>query len=156
MTALKSGHPAPCGCSSRIAVAYSQRLIGGRGYDAETISQNLHFIQMNGREVFRFATRVMGRAAKEVIQQANLKIDDVELFIPHQANSRIIESASKSLKVDDDRVYRNLQRYGNTSAASIPIALCEAIEENLIKPSDHLVLVGFGGGLTWGALVIKW
>jgi hypothetical protein len=121
-----------------------------------TVTQNLHTIQMNGREVFRFATRVMGRAAKEVIQQANLKIDDIELFIPHQANSRIIESASKSLKLDDAKVYRNLQRYGNTSAASIPIALCEAIEEHRVKPSDHLVLVGFGGGLTWGAALIQW
>lgn len=122
----------------------------------ETVDQNLHTIQMNGREVFRFATRVMAKASKEVIQQANIKIEDVELFLPHQANSRIIEAASKSLKVEDDRVYSNLQRYGNTSAASIPIALCEAIEENRVKPGDHLVMVGFGGGLTWGAALLQW
>jgi len=122
----------------------------------ETITNNLHTIQMKGREVFRFATRVMGRAAKEVAQQANVRIEDVELFVPHQANARIIEAASKSLKLSSDRVYSNLQRYGNTSTASIPIALCEAIEEERIHPGDHVILVGFGGGLTWGAALIQW
>jgi len=122
----------------------------------ETVAENLHTVRMNGREVFRFATRVMTRASKEVAEAAHILLEDIELVIPHQANARIIESAAKSLKMADDRVYSNLKRYGNTSAASIPIALCEAIEENRIHPGDHLILVGFGGGLTWGAALVQW
>ena len=122
----------------------------------ETTATNMHTIHMNGREVFRFATRVMARAAKEVAKEAGVRIEHVELFVPHQANARIIEAASKSLKLSSDRVYSNLQRYGNTSAASIPIALCEAIEEERVHPGDHVILVGFGGGLTWGAALIQW
>ena len=123
---------------------------------SETVRQGLHTIQMNGREVFRFATRVMERAAKEVAEQANVPIDHIEMIIPHQANGRIIDSASKALKLPADRVYSNLERYGNTSAASIPLALCEAIEEGRVHSGDHVVLVGFGGGLTWGAALIEW
>jgi 3-oxoacyl-[acyl-carrier-protein] synthase III len=122
----------------------------------ETVAENLHTLRMNGREVFRFATRVMTRASREVVDAAHVAMDDVKLFVPHQANSRIIESAAKSLKVGADRVYSNLHRYGNTSAASVPIALCEAIEEKRINPGDRLVLVGFGAGLTWGAALIQW
>jgi 3-oxoacyl-[acyl-carrier-protein] synthase-3 len=123
---------------------------------AETIAQGLHYVRMNGREVFRFATRIMGQAAKEAIQAAGLKIDDVDLFIPHQANIRIIQSAAKHLGLPMDKVFVNLERYGNTSCASIPIAFCEAIEEERIKPGDHLVLVSFGAGLTWAAAVAQW
>lgn len=123
---------------------------------AETVAQKLHYARMNGREVFRFATRIMGHAAKEAIRAARLKIDDIDLFIPHQANMRIIESAAKHLKLPMDKVFVNLDRYGNTSCASIPIAVCEAIEEERIKPGDHLVLVSFGAGLTWAAAVVQW
>jgi len=123
---------------------------------AETIAEGLHYIRMNGREVFRFATRVMGRAAKEAIKAAGLEIDDINLFIPHQANIRIIHSAAKHLRLPMDKVFVNLDRYGNTSCASIPIAFCEAIEEERIKPGDHLVLVSFGAGLTWAAAVVQW
>jgi len=123
---------------------------------AETVAQKLHYARMNGREVFRFATRIMGHAAKEAIRAARLKIDDIDLFIPHQANIRIIESAAKHLKLPMDKVFVNLDRYGNTSCASIPIAVCEAIEEERIKPGDHLVLVSFGAGLTWAAAVVQW
>ncbi len=123
---------------------------------AETVAQKLHYARMNGREVFRFATRIMGRAAKEAIRAARLKIDDIDLFIPHQANMRIIQSAAKQLKLPMDKVFVNLDRYGNTSCASIPIAVCEAIEEERIKPGDHLVLVSFGAGLTWAAAVVQW
>jgi 3-oxoacyl-[acyl-carrier-protein] synthase-3 len=123
---------------------------------AETVAQRLHYVRMNGREVFRFATRIMGQAAKEAIIAAGLKIDDVDLFIPHQANIRIIQSAAKQLKLPMDKVFVNLERYGNTSCASIPIAFCEAIEEERIKPGDHLVLVSFGAGLTWAAVVVQW
>ena len=123
---------------------------------AETVAQGLHYARMNGREVFRFATRIMGQAAKEAIMAAGLKIDDVDLFIPHQANIRIIQSAAKQLRLPMDKVFVNLDRYGNTSCASIPIAFCEAIEEERIKPGDHLVLVSFGAGLTWAAAVVQW
>jgi 3-oxoacyl-[acyl-carrier-protein] synthase-3 len=122
----------------------------------QTIAERQHFMKMNGPEVFRFATRVMGRAAKEACEQAQIGIDQVNLFIPHQANTRIIKSAIKYLKLDPDKVYENLHRYGNTSSASIPMALCEAINEGKIKNTDNLVFVGFGAGLTWGATVVQW
>jgi 3-oxoacyl-[acyl-carrier-protein] synthase-3 len=123
---------------------------------AETVAQKMHYARMNGREVFRFATRIMGHAAREVIGAAELKIEDVDLFIPHQANIRIIQSAAKHLRLPMDKVFVNLDRYGNTSCASIPIAFCEAIEEERIQPGDHLVLVSFGAGLTWAAAVVQW
>jgi 3-oxoacyl-[acyl-carrier-protein] synthase-3 len=122
----------------------------------ETIEQRLHYIRMNGREVFRFATRTMDKAARQACEKANVSLDDVDLFVPHQANSRIIQAAARSLKLDDERVFSNLDHYGNTSGASIPIALCEAIEAGRVHRNDHLVLVGFGAGLTWGAIVLQW
>lgn len=122
----------------------------------ETVEKRLHYMKMNGREVYRFATRVMGRAAKQSCEKAGIGLSEIDLFIPHQANIRIIKSASKYLNISDDKVFTNLHKYGNTSAASIPIALCEAIEQGRIKTNDKLVMVGFGGGLTWGATVVKW
>ena len=122
----------------------------------KTVDQHLHYIKMNGREVYRFATRVMGRAAKQACEKAGVALNEVDLFIPHQANIRIIESASKYLKIGEDKVFTNLNKYGNTSAASIPIALCEAIEAGRVHNKDKLVMVGFGGGLTWGATVVQW
>jgi len=111
---------------------------------------------MNGREVFRFATRTMDKATRLACERAGLPLDDVDLFIPHQANIRIIRSAARSLELENDRVFSNIDRYGNTSSASIPIALCEAVQARRIQPNDHLVLVGFGAGLTWGAIVLQW
>ena len=122
----------------------------------QTVAERQHFLKMNGPEVFRFATRVMGRTAKEACDKAFVSMEDVDLFIPHQANTRIIKSASKYLKLNPSKVYENLHKYGNTSSASIPLALCEAIQEGRVKEKDHLVFVGFGGGLTWGATVIRW
>jgi 3-oxoacyl-[acyl-carrier-protein] synthase-3 len=122
----------------------------------ETVRDGLHTIHMDGRKVFRFATRVMRQAAAEAVDKAGLEMDDVALLIPHQANLRIIESAARGLKLPDERVFVNLDRYGNTSSASIPIALCEALEAERIAPGDILVAVGFGAGLTWGAAVIQW
>ena len=122
----------------------------------ETIEQRLHYIRMNGREVFRFATRTMDKAARQACEKADVSLDDVDLFVPHQANSRIIQAAARSLKLDDERVFSNLDHYGNTSGASIPIALCEAIEAGRVHRNDHLMLVGFGAGLTWGAMVLQW
>jgi 3-oxoacyl-[acyl-carrier-protein] synthase-3 len=122
----------------------------------ETIVGNLHTIRMNGREVYRFATRVMVDAARRAIEKANLNLEDVDLLIPHQANLRIIDYAVKGLHLSPDKVFINLERYGNTSAASIPIALAEAIEAQRINPGDHIVMVGFGAGLTWASCAIEW
>jgi len=122
----------------------------------ETVDKRLHYIQMNGREVYRFATRIMGKVAKQACEKAGVELAEIDLFIPHQANIRIIRSAAKYLGVSEDKVFTNLHKYGNTSTASIPIALCEAIEEGRIQVDDRIVMVGFGGGLSWGASVVKW
>jgi len=131
---------------------------GGSKHPASlsTVEERLHYVKMDGREVFRFAVNVMGKAASQAIKAANLGLGSVDLLIPHQANLRIIQSAAKSLKLPPEKVFVNLEKYGNTSAASIPIALCEAIEDGRVRPGDHLVLVGFGAGLTWAAAVLKW
>ncbi len=113
-------------------------------------------IYMDGKGVFRFATRVIGESIKEALEPIGLKPEDLTLVIPHQANQRIIDYAAKSLKIPEDRVYSNVERYGNTSAATIPIALAEVMEQDRLKPGDILALVGFGGGLTWGAMIIEW
>jgi 3-oxoacyl-[acyl-carrier-protein] synthase-3 len=115
------------------------------------LDEGLQFIQMDGAAVFKFATRVMGKATKEVCELANLSMDQIDLFIPHQANQRIIASAAKYLKLPDERVMLNVQKYGNTSAASIPIAFCEAVEQKRLKAGNHFVLVAFGAGLSWAA-----
>lgn len=122
----------------------------------QSVQEGLHFVKMNGREVYRFATRVMASAAKEVIEKADLHIDDIKLIIPHQANKRIIEAAARGLKVPMERIVVNVQKYGNTSTASMPIATCEAIDAGRLNPGDNVVFVGFGGGLTWGALTAAW
>lgn len=123
---------------------------------AATVEHGQHFIQMNGREVFRFATRVVDRATREVVEKAGLKLDDIDLFIPHQANMRIIQAAARSLAVKEDRIFVNLDRYGNTSSASIPLAVCEAVEAGRLKPGDKIVMVGFGAGLAWAATTVLW
>jgi 3-oxoacyl-[acyl-carrier-protein] synthase III len=122
----------------------------------DTVKNGYHYIHMNGREVFRFATRVMAQATREAVENAKLKMKDINLVIPHQANQRIIESAIRGLGITMDRCYMNLERYGNTSTASIPLAACEAAAEGRIKSGDRVVFVGFGAGLTWGALVVQW
>src|SRR5512147_2658705 len=131
---------------------------GGSHYPATdaTIHEGKHFIQMDGNEVFRFATRVMASATKEALDAANLKLEDVRWIVPHQANIRIIQAAARGLKLPMDRFIVNLQNYGNTSTASIPIAMVEALEKGQIEKGDKLVMVGFGAGLTWGALAAEW
>ena len=123
---------------------------------AETVRDGLHYIQMNGREVFRFATRVMVQATEDALAKAHLTIDDIQLVIPHQANQRIIDAATRGLGISAERCFVNLDRYGNTSTASIPIATCEAFQRGLLNAGDKIVFVGFGGGLTWGAAVVQW
>jgi len=123
---------------------------------AATVAEGLHYITMNGREVFRFATRVMAQATQEAVALAKLTIEDINLIIPHQANRRIIEAAARGLEIPIERVVVNVEFYGNTSTASIPIATCEAAREGRLKPGDKVVFVGFGAGLTWGAAVAQW
>jgi 3-oxoacyl-[acyl-carrier-protein] synthase-3 len=116
----------------------------------------LHKIHMKGSEVFRFATHIINEAIREAVQKAGITLDDIALVVPHQANQRIISAAARSLNIPESLFYSNIHKYGNTSAASIPIALCEAIKDARLKEDDHLVFVGFGGGLTWAAMVIQW
>ncbi|HEX8834531.1 MAG TPA: beta-ketoacyl-ACP synthase III [Abditibacteriaceae bacterium] len=113
-------------------------------------------IFQNGREVYRFAVNVMGESAARALDSAGISGDSIDLFVPHQANVRIIDSAAKRLGVGSDRVFVNVEKYGNTSAASIPIALREARDAGRINRGDTVVMVGFGGGLSWGSLVVKW
>jgi 3-oxoacyl-[acyl-carrier-protein] synthase-3 len=121
----------------------------------ETVDQGLHHLRMNGRKVFRFASRVLGRALEQAIEKAHLSVEDIDLFIPHQANARIIESAARHVGLPPQKVFVNIQKYGNTSAASIPIALCEAHEQGRVRPGDTLAFVAFGAGLTWASAVVK-
>jgi 3-oxoacyl-[acyl-carrier-protein] synthase-3 len=123
---------------------------------AETVTARQHFIRMQGRPVFRFATRALPEAARLALDRAGLSVKDVRLFVPHQANDRILQSAARGLGVPEERMFSNLSRYGNTSSASIPIALCEVIEQGLVEWGDLIVCVGFGAGLTWGATAIRW
>jgi 3-oxoacyl-[acyl-carrier-protein] synthase-3 len=131
---------------------------GGSRYPTtfETVERKMHTIHMNGREVFRFATRVMASATREAATRSGLHLSDIALVIPHQANLRIIEAAARGLRMPMDKFVVNIGDYGNTSTASIPIAVCEAVGSGRIRPGDNLVMVGFGAGLTWGALALQW
>jgi 3-oxoacyl-[acyl-carrier-protein] synthase-3 len=131
---------------------------GGSRFPAteSTVHNGKHYIQMDGKAVFRFATRVMASATQEVLDAAGLTVEQVNWIIPHQANIRIIEAAARGLKLPMDKFVVNLDRYGNTSTASIPIAMVEALEKGQIKSGDKIVMVGFGAGLTWGALAAEW
>jgi len=122
----------------------------------ETIQNKEHSIHMSGNDVFKFAVKIMGEAALKAVEKAGLTKEDIDFLIPHQANTRIIDAAVKRLGISPDKVIVNLDRYGNMSSASIPVALDEAIQKGLIKKGDHVVMVGFGAGLTWGSCVIKW
>jgi 3-oxoacyl-[acyl-carrier-protein] synthase III len=122
----------------------------------ETVKNRQHFVKMAGNDVFKFAVRIMGEASVQSLEKAGLTTKDVDVLIPHQANIRIIDAAMKRLDLDRDRVVVNLDKYGNMSAASIPVALDEAVKEGRIKNGDTIVMVGFGAGLTWGACTMKW
>ena len=122
----------------------------------ENLDERLVYLTMHGNEVFKYAVRAMGEVALEALAANGLTTADVSLFIPHQANQRIVDSVGKRLSIGADRVYVNLDRYGNTSAASIPIALDEASRGGRIKEGDLVLLDAFGGGLTWGAAAVRW
>ncbi len=122
----------------------------------DTVENRLHFIKMDGKEVFKFAVRVMERASSNALKKANLQLGDLDFLVPHQANMRIIDAAAKKLKLEKDRICVNLNKYGNMSSASIPVALDEAVKDNKINKGDNILLVAFGAGLTWASMTIKW
>ena len=123
---------------------------------AGTIARGEHYIRMEGNQTYRFATKTMATTALAAISKAGLQPSDIELFIPHQANNRIIEAVAKGLDLPMERMYVNLDKYGNTSAASVPIALAEAVNEGRVKIGDRVVIVAFGAGFTSGAVAIEW
>ena len=123
---------------------------------AETIAQRLHYMKMSGREVFKHAVTRMIEACQKALAKAGLTIDDVDLVIPHQANLRIIEAIGHRLGAPVEKYFINLEKYGNISAASIPVALDEAVRSGRVKKGDTIVLVAFGGGFTWGSAVLDW
>ncbi|UJF36312.1 ketoacyl-ACP synthase III [Paenibacillus hexagrammi] len=122
----------------------------------QSIDERRHFIYMAGSEVFKFAVRIMGNAAEEALRKAGWNKGEIDVLVPHQANMRIIQASLNRLELSDDKCMINLDKYGNMSAASIPVALAEAVEQGRVKEGDRLVLVGFGGGLTWGASAMVW
>ncbi|MHB0885249.1 MAG: beta-ketoacyl-ACP synthase III [Bacillota bacterium] len=122
----------------------------------ETVDQRLHYIHMSGSDVFKFAVKVMGEAADAAVESAGLSRADVDILVPHQANRRIIDAAAKRLGLPEDKVVINIGEFGNMSAASIPVALHEAVRSGRIKRGDVVVLVAFGAGLTWGSAAIRW
>ncbi len=130
--------------------------LGSDGSGAEHISQEGNYLRMNGREVFKFAVRQMGESALSVIEKANLTKENVDFLVPHQANIRIMESSRQRLELPEEKMSKTVHKYGNTSSASIPMALVDELENGKIKDGDIIVLVGFGAGLVWGSVAIRW
>jgi 3-oxoacyl-[acyl-carrier-protein] synthase-3 len=123
---------------------------------AESLASGQHFFKMKGNELFKIAVRNMAGIAQEVLDEAGEKADDIKLFIPHQANQRITDAVANKFGLDNERVYSNIAQHGNTSAASIPIALDECVQAGKLKEGDLLVMASFGGGVTWGGVVVRW
>ncbi|GGL45840.1 beta-ketoacyl-ACP synthase III [Sporolactobacillus putidus] len=130
--------------------------LGSDGSGGKNLYQDGNIIKMNGREVFKFAVRQMGESAVHVVEKAGLKKEDIDFLIPHQANIRIMEASRERLGIPEEKMIKTIQKYGNTSASSIPLALTDALENGVVKDGDLIVMVGFGGGLTWGALTLRW
>lgn len=131
---------------------------GGSSYPLthESIDHKLHLLKMKGNSLFKVAVKNMSNAAKEILSSNGYKISDVDLLIPHQANKRIIDAVAKNLHISQEKIFINIEKYGNTSAVSIPLALDEALKEGRIKGGDLILMVAFGGGLTWGSALIRW
>lgn len=123
---------------------------------ADTLAAGDHFFKMKGNELFKVAVRSMAEVSREVLEEAGLKAEDVKLFIPHQANQRITDAVASKLNVDDSLVYSNISMHGNTSSASIPIALDECVEAGRLSQGDLVLLASFGGGVTWGGVLLRW
>ena len=126
------------------------------GSGSRTFEDPERFVKMNGREVFKFATRILVQSAEDLLAQCDATIDDVDLYIPHQANVRIIEHATRKLGVPSDRVVINVDRYGNTSSGSIPLALADALADGRLRPGQLVLMTGMGAGLTWGSALMRW
>ncbi|KWW16862.1 MULTISPECIES: beta-ketoacyl-ACP synthase III [Peribacillus] len=130
--------------------------LGADGSGGKYLMQEGEFLSMNGREVFKFAVRQMGESSLNVLDKAGLTKEDVDLLVPHQANIRIMEASRERLGLPVEKMTKTVHKYGNTSSASIPIALVEEMEAGRIKDNDLIIMVGFGGGLTWGAIALRW
>jgi 3-oxoacyl-[acyl-carrier-protein] synthase-3 len=123
---------------------------------AETVAEGEHFVKMNGREVFKFAARVLVESAEKVLANSGVSVDDVDVYVPHQANVRIIDHARKKLGISEERTVVNVDRYGNTSSGSIPLALADAVADGRLRPGELVLMTGMGAGLTWGSALIEW
>ena len=122
----------------------------------DTVDGKLHFLSMQGNDVFKFATKSMQTLIETAIERNELSVDDLDLVVPHQVNSRIIDTVLRKVDIPEEKIYLNLQRYGNTSAASVPMALHEAVEEGRVQAGNLVLLVAFGAGLTWGYNLVRW
>ena len=122
----------------------------------KTVENNMHYIKQDGRTVYKFAVKGMADVSYEVASRNNLTNEDIDLFIPHQANKRIIDAAAKRLGLPEEKVLINIDKYANTTAATIPIGIAEAVENKRLKKGDNLILASFGAGFTWGATYIRW
>lgn len=122
----------------------------------KTLQERLHYIKFRGREVFKLAITNLTELITKTVTSSNLTIDDISLFILHQSNFRIIEATMERLKIPREKIFHNIEKYGNTSSASIPIALDEAKREGRLKPGDLVLLAAFGGGLTWSSSIVRW
>jgi len=122
----------------------------------QLITNNHSYIFMNGKEIFKFATNIMYKSIEKVLVENGLMINEIDYIVPHQANYRIIDNVAKKLKVSPEKFYKNMDHFGNTSAASIPLALDEMIQKKMINAGSRIIMVGFGGGLTWGAILLDW
>jgi 3-oxoacyl-[acyl-carrier-protein] synthase-3 len=126
------------------------------GSGSRLFDKSEKYVKMNGREVFKFATRILVQSAEDLLEKCEVSIDDVDLYIPHQANMRIIDHATRKLGVPKDRVVINVDRYGNTSSGSIPLALADAAADGRLRPGQLVLMTGMGAGLTWGSALIRW
>ena len=126
------------------------------GSGSRRFDESEKYVKMNGREVFKFATRILVQSAEDLLAKCEVSIDDVDLYIPHQANMRIIDHATRKLGVPSDRVVINVDRYGNTSSGSIPLALADAAADGRLRPGQLVLMTGMGAGLTWGSTLIRW
>jgi len=131
---------------------------GGSLYPSSysTIDQNMHYVHQKGNVVFKYAVKRMGDVTAEILSKNNLTGEDLTLFIPHQANRRIIDSAAKRIGLNDDKVFINIDRYGNTTSASIPLGMYEAYKQNRIKRKDWILMSAFGAGFSWGSVLLRW
>jgi len=126
------------------------------GSGSRIFDESERFVKMNGREVFKFATRILVQSAQDILRQCGVTIDDVDVYVPHQANMRIIDHATKKLGVPSEKVVINVDRFGNTSSGSIPLALADAAQDGRLKPGKLVLMTGMGAGLTWGSALIRW